>query len=80
MVVGQVIGVKRGHMNVGTNIHIRNKLTKVGVEMRVPLYNPTIRNIEIVSKPEEYLSRRKHYYIRNSKHDVGDLDEFAKVK
>lgn len=80
VVVGRVIGVKRGHNNVATNIHIRNKLNKIGVEMRVPLYNPTIRNIEIVSKPETYLSRRKHYYIRNTKHDVEDLDEFIKVK
>lgn len=75
-VVGQVIAIKRGVNNVGTNILIRNKINKLGVEVRIPLFNPKIRNIETLYKPEKYMPRRKHFYIRNSKYDVGDIEAF----
>lgn len=77
-VIGQVIAIKRSVNSVGTNILIRNKINKVGCEVRVPLYNPNIRNIELLHKPKKYLPRRKHFYIRNSKFDVGDLDAFLR--
>ncbi|OBA20081.1 hypothetical protein METBIDRAFT_79382 [Metschnikowia bicuspidata var. bicuspidata NRRL YB-4993] len=73
-VLGRVLGVKRGVNNVGSNILIRNKISKVGCEIRIPLFNPEIKNIEIVQKPEKYLPRNKQYYIRNTKYDVGDLE------
>lgn len=75
-VIGQIIAIKRGVNNVGTNILIRNKINKLGVEVRIPLFNPRIRNIETLYKPEKYMSRRKHFYIRNSKYDVGDIEAF----
>lgn len=75
-VIGQIIAIKRGVNNVGTNILIRNKINKLGVEVRIPLYNPKIRNIETLYKPEKYMPRRKHFYIRNSKYDVGDIEAF----
>lgn len=77
-VTGQVVGIKRGHENVGTNILIRNKLNRLGVEVRVPLYNPNIRNVELLQKPKKYLPRSKQYYIRNSKYDVGDVDVYLR--
>lgn len=77
-VVGQIIGIKRGHNNLGTNILIRNKITRVGCEMRIPLYSPKLRNIEVVHKPTTYNQRNKQYYIRNSKRDVDDLEAFIK--
>lgn len=77
-VIGQVIAIKRSVNSVGTNILIRNKINKVGCEVRVPLYNPNIRNIELMHKPKKYLPRRKHFYIRNSKYDVGDLNAFLR--
>lgn len=73
-VVGQVIAIKRGQNNVGTNILIRNKINRLGCEVRIPLYNPNIRNIELVHQPKKYLPRNKHFYIRNSKFDVGDVE------
>lgn len=73
-IIGRILGIKRGQNNVGTNILIRNKITKLGCEVRVPLYSPTIRNIELLEKPKKYMPRRKQYYIRNTKYDVGDLD------
>lgn len=73
-VIGQVLAVKRSINSVGTNILIRNKVNRIGVEVRVPVFNPNIRNIEVIHKPQKYLPRGKHYYIRNTKHDVGDLE------
>lgn len=77
-VVGQVLGIKRGQQTLGTNILIRNKVNRVGVEMRIPLYNPNIRNIELLHKPTKYLPRLKQYYIRNTKYDVGDLEAYLR--
>lgn len=78
--LGQVIAVKRGHNAIGANILIRNKLTKVGCEVRVPLYNPRIRNIELLKQPKKYLPRAKHYYIRGTRYDVGDVSVALKQK
>lgn len=75
-VIGQIIAIKRGVRNVGTNVLIRNKINKLGVEVRIPLYNPKIRNIEVLYKPAKYMPRRKHFYIRNTKYDVGDIEAF----
>lgn len=79
-VLGQLIGIKRGNHNIGTNLHIRNKMNRIGVEMRVPLFSPNIKNIERVSLPKKYPSRKKHYYIRNNRLDVGDLENAPKHK
>lgn len=73
-VIGQVIAIKRSVNSVGTNILIRNKINKIGCEVRIPLFNPNIRNIEVVHKPKKYMPRRKHFYIRNTKYDVGDVE------
>lgn len=77
-VTGKVIGIKRGHNNLGTNILIRTKLQSIGSELRIPLYNPKIRNIERVWKPEEYRPRNQQYYIRGARFDVDDVEEFVK--
>lgn len=75
-VIGQILAIKRTVNNVGTNILIRNKMNKLGVEVRIPLFNPIIRNVELLYQPKKYLSRRKQFYIRNSKYDVGDVEAF----
>lgn len=77
-VTGQIVAIKRGQNNVGTNILIRNRITKLGCEVRIPLYNPNIRNIELLHKPKEYLHRTKQYYIRNTRYDVGDVEGFLR--
>ena len=79
-VVGQVIAIKRSVNSVGTNILIRNKINKTGCEVRIPLFNPNIRNIEVINKPKKYLPRRKHFYIRNTKYDVGDVEASLKKR
>ncbi|CAI5759761.1 unnamed protein product [Candida verbasci] len=77
-VIGSVLAIKRGNLNLGHNILIRTKLNKVGSEIRIPLFNPNIRNIEILHKPEKYLPRHKLYYIRGTNKDVGDVETFVK--
>lgn len=77
-VTGRVIGVKRGANNVGTNILIRNMINRVGCEIRIPVFSPNLRNIEVLYKPQKYMPRSKHYYIRESKLDVGDVEEFVR--
>lgn len=79
-VFGRVLGVKRGQNNLGTNILIRNRVTRLGCEIRVPVFNPVIANIEILEKPSTYLSRNKHFYVRNSKNDVGDIEAMIRNK
>ena len=79
-VVGQGIAIKRSVNSVGTNILIRNKINKTGCEVRIPLFNPNIRNIEVINKPKKYLPRRKHFYIRNTKYDVGDVEASLKKR
>ncbi|KAK6202781.1 putative ribosomal protein, mitochondrial precursor, large subunit [Scheffersomyces amazonensis] len=79
-VVGRIIAIKRGDNNVGSNILIRNKLNKVGVELRIPLYSPKLRNIEVIQKPEVRLARNKQYYIRNTRLDVQDVESSMKRK
>ncbi|MCP8717865.1 MAG: 50S ribosomal protein L19 [Asgard group archaeon] len=78
-VTGRVIGIKRGDLNLGTNILIRTTMNRVGSEVRIPVYNPNIRNIECLYKPEKYLPRGKQFYIREHKRlDVGDVEAFIK--
>lgn len=79
-VFGRVLGVKRGQNNLGTNILLRNRITKLGCEIRVPVFNPKIANIEILERPDTYLSRNKHFYVRNSKNDVGDIEAMIRKR
>ncbi|EMG46344.1 Ribosomal protein, mitochondrial, large subunit, putative, partial [Candida maltosa Xu316] len=80
-VTGRIIAIKRSHNSIGSNILIRTKLNKVGSEVRIPVYNPNIRNIEVLEKPEKYLPRTKQYYIREtSRLDVDDVEAYIKRK
>lgn len=79
-VFGRVLGVKRGQNNLGTNILLRNRITKLGCEIRVPVFNPKIANIEVLERPATYLPRNKHFYVRNSKNDVGDIEAMVRNK
>lgn len=73
-VIGEILAIKRTPRNVGSNILIRNKINKIGVETRIPLFNPKIKSIDLLHKPDTYLPRRKHYFIRNTKYDVGNVE------
>ncbi|CCG21916.1 hypothetical protein CORT_0B01980 [Candida orthopsilosis Co 90-125] len=77
-VTGRIIAIKRGQRNLGSNILLRTKLNRVGSEIRIPVYNPNIRNIEVLYKPKTYMPRAAHYYIRESRRDVDDVEAFVR--
>lgn len=79
-VIGKIIAIKRGHNTVGSSILLRNKLKNIGVEIRVPLYLPKLKNIEKIESPAKYLPGSKQYWIRNTRHDVQDLEDHLRRK
>lgn len=70
-VTGQVLMVKRNGLN--STILLRNKITGLGVEMNIPIYHPNILRVDVVRRPIAYKPRNRHYYIRNSRLDVGEI-------
>ncbi|EGW32089.1 uncharacterized protein SPAPADRAFT_61170 [Spathaspora passalidarum NRRL Y-27907] len=79
-VSGRIIAIKRGQYNLGGNILIRTKVGRIASELRIPVFNPNIRFIELVEKPKQYLPRNKHYYVRESSNDVNDVEAYLKNK
>lgn len=75
-VTGQVLMVKRAGLN--STILLRNKITGLGVEMNIPVFHPNIIRLDIVRRPANYKPRNRHYYIRNSRLDVGELSGGSK--
>lgn len=75
-VTGQVIMVKRAGIN--STILLRNKITGMGVEMNIPVYHPNIIRLDIIRRPIAYKPRNRHYYIRNSRLDVGEINASSK--
>lgn len=71
-VTGQVIMIKRAGLN--STILLRNKITGLGVEMNIPVYHPNIIRLDLVRRPANYKPRNRHYYIRNSRLDVGEIN------
>ncbi|ANZ74647.1 BA75_00496T0 [Komagataella pastoris] len=74
--VGMVIAVKRNGCD--SNILLRNSYAKLGVEIRVPIFNPVIERVDILKRPTKYRSRNKLYYIRGTKLDVTDIESSLK--
>lgn len=75
-VTGQVLMVKRSGLN--STILLRNKITGLGVEMNIPVFHPNIIRLDIVRRPIAYKPRNRHYYIRNSRLDVGEIGASGK--
>lgn len=76
--VGAVIAINKS--GLGTTLLLRNMITGVGVEIHVPVFSPMVERIDIVRRPAKYKGRTKHYYIRNTRLDVGDLESSIGVK
>lgn len=70
-VTGQVIMVKRA--GIASSVLLRNKITGLGVEMNIPVFHPNILRLDVVRRPASYKPRNRHYYIRNSRLDVGEI-------
>ncbi|ODV61230.1 mitochondrial 54S ribosomal protein bL19m ASCRUDRAFT_75931 [Ascoidea rubescens DSM 1968] len=73
---GYILSVtKRG---LDSSLLLRNKITKLGVELRVKVFSPLVERIDVVSKPEKRNKRSRHYYIRGTRLDVPDLEAHMK--
>lgn len=72
-ITGQILAIKR--QGISSNILIRNKVGGVGVDISVPLFHPNILRVDIVRRPIKYRPRAKHYYIKGSRLDVGDINK-----
>ncbi|QPG74222.1 hypothetical protein FOA43_001547 [Brettanomyces nanus] len=68
---GQILAVKR--QGVASDILIRNKVGGVGVDIHIPVFHPNILRVDVVRRPVKYRPRNRHYYIKNSRLDVGDV-------
>lgn len=62
---------------VDTAILLRNHLTRVGTEMWVKIYSPTVTGIEIIEYRAKRARRARLYYMRKPKHDRGALDSLV---
>ncbi|PNS16526.1 ribosomal protein L19 [Sphaceloma murrayae] len=72
-VSGVCINIRRRNP-IDTAILLRNQLTRVGVEMWVKVYSPSVTGIEVVQRKEKRARRARLYYMRNPKHDVGSVE------
>lgn len=72
---GVCLSIRRA--GVDTAILLRNHLTKVGVEMWYKIYSPNVVGIEIVWRRPKRARRARLYYMRQPKHDMGNVDHLV---
>lgn len=72
--IGYVLSVDRKELIQDASILLRNQITKTMVEMRVPVFSPLVEKIDILKKNDGKRRRNKHYYIRGTRLDVGNLE------
>ncbi|AET37856.1 mitochondrial 54S ribosomal protein bL19m Ecym_2103 [Eremothecium cymbalariae DBVPG len=79
-VVGYVLSVDRKQLIQDCSLLLRNHINKTAVEMRIPVFSPLIDRIDLIRRADGKRRRNKHYYIRNTRLDVGDLDAGLKKR
>ncbi|CAL9727942.1 large ribosomal subunit protein bL19m [Monosporozyma unispora] len=72
--IGYVLSLDRKEIVQDASILLRNQITKTVVEMRIPIFSPLVEKIDILKKNDGKRRRNKHYYIRGTRLDVGNLD------
>ncbi|KAI0506771.1 translation protein SH3-like domain-containing protein [Xylaria bambusicola] len=72
---GVCLSIRRA--GVDTAILLRNHLTKIGVEMWYKIYSPNILGIEIVWRRPKRARRARLTYMRQPKHDMGNVDNLV---
>lgn len=75
---GYVMGISRSG-GVETSVRLRNQVSRIGVEMRVPLFSPTVKEVRVVkAEPPKRIRRAKLYYMRQPKHDKGSVSNIVR--
>jgi hypothetical protein len=59
---GVCMNIRR--QGVDTAVLLRSQLTRVGTEMWVKVYSPTVAGIEVVQRAEKRARRARLYYLR----------------
>ncbi|QEU59051.1 Img1 [Kluyveromyces lactis] len=77
---GYVLSVDRKPIVQDTSILLRDYIYKTCVEMRVPIFSPLVERIDLIRRADGKRRRSKHYYIRNTRLDVGDLEASMRKK
>ncbi|KAI0481474.1 translation protein SH3-like domain-containing protein [Xylaria cf. heliscus] len=72
---GVCLSIRRA--GVDSAILLRNHLTKVGVEMWYKIYSPNVLGIEIVKRRPKRARRARLTYMRQPKHDMGNVDHLV---
>ena len=78
--VGYILSIDRKTNMQDASLLLRNQVTKVMVEVRIPIFSPLIERIDILRKSNGLRKRNKHYYIRGTKLDVGSLESKLRKK
>lgn len=78
--VGYVLAVNRKTLVQDATLLLRNQIAKTAVEAMIPVFSPLIERIDVLRRADSRRKRNKHYYIRNTKLDVGDLEASLRKK
>ncbi|OAX84427.1 ribosomal protein L19 [Emergomyces africanus] len=57
-----------------TSFLLRNKLTRIGCEMWIKVFSPTVQAVEIVQRTEKRKRRARLTYMRKPRHDMGSVE------
>ena len=74
---GVCINIRR--RGIDTAILLRGQLTRVGVEMWYKIYSPLVEAIEVVERARKRARRARLTYMRNVKHDRGNVENVVRV-
>lgn len=66
--------IKIVRAGVDTSVHLRNTLTRVGVETQFKVFAPTVAGIEVVQRAQRRMRRARLYYLRQPRHDPGSVE------
>lgn len=69
---------EKGGLAIDTAVLLRNTLTRVGVEAWFKVFSPNVVGIEVVQKCTRRMRRARAYYLRNAKHDPGNVDNIVR--
>lgn len=75
---GVLLAIKRRGSD--TSFVLRNRILGQGIEMRYNLFNPAIKTIRLITRKQKRARRAKLFYMRESKHDVGNIDNIVRQK
>ncbi|KAF8425502.1 putative mitochondrial ribosomal protein [Tirmania nivea] len=62
---------------VDSSLLLRNQVTRIGVEMWVKLYSPSVAGVDVVQRARKRPRRARLYYLRKVDKDVGSVQNIV---